>query len=100
LAKYNFTRGKALLDAATVADASQKSQHEAEAKKSFEEARRLLAMVPRDSRLHPKARYLDGLTLYVMGQFQPSVEAFKDVVRALNPKTGQQQDPQLREQAF
>jgi len=100
LAKYNFTRGKALLDAASVAQGAEKAQLEAEARKSFEETRRLLAMVPRDSRFHPKARYLDGLTLYVQGQFQPSVEAFKDVVRALNPRTGMQQDPQLREQAF
>ncbi len=100
LAKYNFTRGKALLDAAEAAEGAQASGHKAEAQKSFEETRRLLAMVPRDSRFHPKARYLDGLTLYVQGKFAPSVEAFKDVVRALNPRTGQQQDPSLREQAF
>ncbi|WP_373045508.1 adventurous gliding motility protein GltC [Vulgatibacter sp.] len=100
LAKYNFVRGKALLDAASAAAEKDRAGHTAEAKKSFSEARRLLAMVPRDSRFHPKARYLDGLTLYVEGQFQPAVEAFKDVVRALNPKTGQQQDPALREQAF
>ena len=100
LAKYNFIRGKALLDAAEAAEGGEKAAHEAEARKSFEETRRLLAMVPRDSRFHPRARYLDGLTLYVQGQFQPSVEAFKDVVRALNPRTGRQQDPKLREQAF
>lgn len=100
LAKYNFTRGKALLDAAEAASGAEEKSLREEAKKSFEETRRLLAMVPRDSRFHPKARYLDGLTLYVLGQFQPSVEAFKDVVRALNPRTGQQQDPALREQAF
>lgn len=100
LAKYNFTRGKALLDAAYAADGAEASGHRAEAQKSFDETRRLLAMVPRDSQFHPKARYLDGLTLYVQGKFQPAVEAFKDVVRALNPKTGAQQDPALREQAF
>lgn len=100
LAKYNFTRGKALLDAAQDATGREKASFDAEAKQSFQETRRLLAQVPADSRFHPRARYLDGLALYVLGEFQPAVEAFKDVVRTLNPRTGRQQDPKLREQAF
>lgn len=100
LAKYTFTRGKALLDAAGDADGTQQASYQTDAAKSFDEARRLLAMVPADSAFHAKARYLDGLTLYVQGKFAPSVEGFKDVVRALNPRTGALQDPALREQAF
>lgn len=100
LAKYNFVRGKALLDAAEDADAKEAKKYKEEADKSFEETRRLLVLVPADSNFHPRARYLDGLTLYIQGKFAPAVEAFKDVVRTLNPKTGTQQDPGLREQAF
>lgn len=100
LAKYNFVRGMALLDAASGADGKQKGSLGAEAKKSFAETRRLAALVGRESRFYPKARYLDGLTLYVGNQFEQAVEAFKDVVRATNPRSGSVQDPSLREQAF
>lgn len=99
LAKYNFVRGKALLDAGEAEPAKKAAYHE-DAGKSFDEARRLLAMVPAESRFYPKARYLDGLTLYVNGKFTPSLEAFKDVVRTLNPRRARYVDPQLREQAF
>ncbi|WP_240475470.1 adventurous gliding motility protein GltC [Vulgatibacter incomptus] len=100
LAKYNFVRGKALLDAAQGVDEAAKRGHLQQAQESFDEARRLLAMVPRGSRFNAKARYLDGLTLYVNGKFTPALEAFKDVVRALNPRRGGVVDTQLREQAL
>lgn len=101
LAKYNFTRGKALLDASEVSGSSEeKASLQEDAVQSFEETRRLLAMVPADSRFFAKARYLDGLTLYVKGRFTPSLEAFKDVVRTLNPRRATLLDPALREQAF
>ncbi len=100
LAKYNFVRGMALSDAASGAGGREKGSLSAEAEKSFRETRRLAAQVGRDTRFYPKARYLEGLTLYVGGKFEPAVEAFKDVVRATNPRTGALQDPGLRQQAF
>ncbi len=100
LAKYNFVRGKALLDASDGQPEGEKATYVVDANTSFDETRRLLAMVPGGSRFYPKARYLDGLTLYIAGKFNPSLEAFKDVVRALNPRTTLHPDPELREQAF
>ncbi len=101
LAKYNFTRGVALLDAAAAADEEDRPPLEADGRKSLEETQRLLAQVPKDSKFYPKAKYLEGLALYVGGKFEPSLEGFKDVVRVLNPKAqGGLQDPRLREQAF
>jgi outer membrane protein assembly factor BamD (BamD/ComL family) len=100
LAKYNFVRGMALTDAAAGADGKEQSSLSGEAAKSLAETRRLAALVSHDSRFYPKARYLEGLTLYVGEKFEPAVEAFKDVVRATNPRTGAVQDPSLREQAF
>jgi len=99
LAKYSFVRGKALLDAGE-AEPENRDAYLADAAKSFDETRRLLAMVPPESRFYPKARYLDGLTLYVNGKFTPSLEAFKDVVRTLNPRRARFLDARLREQAF
>lgn len=99
LAKYNFVRGKALMDAG--GDGDTKVAYQDASTQSMEEVRRLLTMVPRHSPFYPKAKYLDGLALYVAGNFDGAVESLKDVVRSLNPRReGTFFDPQLREQAF
>lgn len=100
LAKYNFTRGKALMDASG-GDTDTQLAYKQASDESMQEVRRLLAMVPRQSTFYPKAKYLDALALYVEGNFSAAVESLKDVVRALNPRRDDTfYDPQLRELAF
>lgn len=100
LAKYNFVRGRALEDAQAAGDGASSAYLEA-SKESLDEARRLLAMVPKASPFFPKAKYLDGLALYATGNPALAVESFKDVVRATNPRReGTVFDPKLREMAF
>lgn len=100
LAKYNFVRARALLDAGSQERGEARQTYWDESRRSFEEARRLAAMIPAASRFHARARYLDGLALYVLERFAPALESFKEVVRTLNPRLDGLQDPVLREQAF
>jgi tetratricopeptide (TPR) repeat protein len=106
LARYNYERGVALSEAGQAA----------EAKKAFEEARRLASRVKgtapalpgteaeplaaADGNLPARARFLDGLVLYAQGDSQAAVEAFKEVVRLTNPRRGKGPDPRIRELAF
>ena len=119
LAKYEFERGRALQDAGRAA----------EARTSYEEARRLAGMVREQAGATPapapgakgakgtaadvasagaadegdlfaKARFVDGLALYAEGDAVRAVESFKEVVRLTNPKRGRRADPELRELAF
>lgn len=100
LAKYNFVRGRALMDA-HAADGGTTTAYSEASKESLNEARRLVAMVPANSPFYPKAKYLEGLALYATGKPALALESFKDVVRATNPrKEGTVFDPQLRELAF
>jgi tetratricopeptide (TPR) repeat protein len=111
LAKYEFERGRALLD----------SGRGSEAKEAWGEARRLAGKVratraaPAAPAVDPKeavpaatdavdvfgrARFLQGLILYAQGDDQGATEAFKDVVRLTNPKKVANPDADLREIAF
>lgn len=100
LAKYNFARGRALEDAQSAVGGTSTVYLDA-SKESMLEARRLLAMVPQSSPFFPRAKYLDGLALYAMGNAPLAVESFKEVVRATNPRReGTVFDPKLREMAF
>jgi len=100
LAKYNFARGRALIDAQEV-EGGRTTAYADAARQSLEEARRLVAMVPAGSPFYPKAKYLEGLALYATGKPALAVESFKDVVRATNPRReGTYYDPKLRELAF
>ncbi|HZY05542.1 MAG TPA: adventurous gliding motility protein GltC [Anaeromyxobacteraceae bacterium] len=106
LARYHFERGRALAEAGQAA----------EARRSFEEARRLAATVKPgagamptggdarlagdEENLHARARFIDGAALYAMGDPQASLEAFKDVIRLTNPRKTSRSDPTLREAAF
>jgi tetratricopeptide (TPR) repeat protein len=108
LSKYEFERGRALLDAGRTGDA-----HGA-----YDEARRLAAMVRQNAGgaamptatgeapnldqgdVFARARFVDGLVRYAAGDQQGAVESFKEVVRLTNPKRERQADPQLRELAF
>ncbi len=78
LARYHFVRGKALDEA---------GQGE-EAKKSFEEARKLVLQVPRGDRFYGKVKYLQGTIDFKEGAFPQALESFKEVVRANNPRGG------------
>jgi len=100
LAKYNFVRGRALMDAHAVQGGTTTAYADA-AQQSLEEARRLVAMIGPGSPFYPKAKYLEGLALYATGKPALAVESFKDVVRATNPRREDTIfDPKLRELAF
>lgn len=100
LAKYNFIRARALLEAQG-ADGGTSSAYLDASKESLNEARRLLAMVPQSSPFFPRAKYLDALALYAAGNPTLAVESLKEVVRATNPRReGTVFDPKLRELAF
>ncbi len=107
LARYTYERGHALSEAG----------QQAEAKRAYDEARRLAGQVREDAGarapagqadepgategdLHAKARFLEGLVQYAQGNGASAVESFKDVVRLTNPKRGRAPDPRLRELAF
>lgn len=49
---------------------------------------------------HAKALYLKGLILYAQEKFEPSVDAFQEVVRMTHPQTGSVAAPKLREMSF
>ncbi len=90
LSKYHFGRGRALDD---VGQAD-------EAKKSFAEAKKLLALVPKGDPEYAKGKYLEATIHFKEGNFPAALEGYKEVVRVLNPRGGGQTDPQLRELAF
>jgi tetratricopeptide (TPR) repeat protein len=109
LAKYEFERGRALLDAGRAS----------EARSAWSDARRLVAKVrqtpapapapaadakdappPPEGDVFARARFLDGLVLYAQGDDQGAIEVFKDVVRLTNPKRTAHADQELRELAF
>lgn len=60
----------------------------------------LIAGVNEESKFYPAAKYLEGLLFYLDGQDQKAVNSFQEVVRVLNPRSGNRLDPKLREQAF
>jgi tetratricopeptide (TPR) repeat protein len=107
LARYSYERGLALAEAGQAA----------ESRKAYEEARRLAAMVrgeasgaplgggvetepAGDENLVARARFVEALVRYALGDSQGAVEAFKEVVRLTNPRRSKAPDPRLRELAF
>jgi hypothetical protein len=122
LAKYEFERGRALMEAG----------RRSEALGAWNEARRLAARIgpraseaaavpaaparrSRGSKAAPaaseapappgqdvfaRARFLDGLVLYAQGDDHGASEAFKEVVRLTNPRRAARPDTDLREIAF
>lgn len=100
LAKYNFVRAVALVDAASGMDDEDKAPLMADGNKALAETQKLLAQLPKASKFYAKAKYLEGLSYYVQGKFEPSLESFKEVVRVLNPRGEGLKDPRLREQSF
>jgi tetratricopeptide (TPR) repeat protein len=90
LSRYHFARGKALDDAGQ-AD---------ESKKSFDEAKKLILAIPKNDAFYAKGKYLEGTIYFKEGNFSASLEAFKEVVRANNPRVNAAADIHLRELAF
>ena len=107
LARYSYERARAL----------EESGQAGEARKSYDEARRLASAVRPEAvsgirtkggdgadadqgNVYAKARFLEGLVRYAQGDGQNAVDAFKDVVRLTNPRRTQATDPRLRELAF
>ncbi len=106
LARYYFERGRALAEAGQAG----------EARRSFEEARRLAALVRSGAgtmptggeapdagdqeNLHARARFVDGVSLYALGDQQGALEDFKNVIRLTNPRRTTHSDPDLREATF
>jgi len=112
LSKYEYERARALAEAGQGSDA----------RAAFNEARRLASLVrPQAAGETPasgakelgvamaearpgddfaRARFVEGLVLYALGDQAKAVEAFKDVVRLTNPKKVEEADPLLRESAF
>jgi tetratricopeptide (TPR) repeat protein len=90
VAKAAYERGAALQEAGR-AD---------EARRSFDEARRLASSVrPASGAAHARARFVEGLVDYAEGNESEALESFKDVVRLTNPRRGGG-EPHLRELAF
>jgi hypothetical protein len=75
LARYYFVRGRAL---DTV-------EQKGEAAKSFEDARKLTAQIPKSDRFYAQAKYLEGLTWFRDGNMPQSLEAMKEVIRVTRP---------------
>jgi outer membrane protein assembly factor BamD (BamD/ComL family) len=64
------------------------------------DARKLLSQIPPASRYFPRGKYLEGLLNFLENQDQFAVDAFRQVIRLLNPRKGKESDPKLRESAF
>jgi tetratricopeptide (TPR) repeat protein len=84
---------------------NEKKSHKNENPENAEAALRLalghLERVRDDFDQYPKALYLKGLTHFALGEFEPSVDAFRQVVRMTDPKKeGGVNNPKLREMAF
>lgn len=112
LARYEYERGRALMEAG----------QGAEARAAFAEARRLASLVRpaaagetpasgakelgvetgarRQGDEFARATFVMGLVHYALGDQDKAVEAFKDVVRLTNPRKVPGADPLLRENAF
>lgn len=75
LARYQFVRGRAL----------DQVEQKAEAAKSFQEAHRVAAKVPRGDPFYARAKFLEGVIYDREGNQAAAVEALKEVVRLTRP---------------
>ncbi len=95
LARYHFVRGRALDEVG----------RKDEAKKSFDEVRRLVLQIPQSDGFHSRAKYLEALAYYREQKFDQSQEALKQVVRLTRATVAEtaadkKQADGLRELAF
>lgn len=80
---------------------SHKSENPGNAEDALRRALSHLDRVSKDFDQYAKALYLKGLTHFSLGEFEPSVQAFREVVRMTDPKReGSVNNPKLREMAF
>jgi hypothetical protein len=75
LARYEFVRGRAL----------DQVEQKAEAAKSFQEAHRLAAKVPRGDPFYARAKFVEGVIYDREGNQAAALEALKEVVRLTRP---------------
>jgi tetratricopeptide (TPR) repeat protein len=84
--------------------APQRAAHKAENPKSAEESLsaglKAIDRVDDKFALSGQATYLKGLIHFARGEFEPSVKAFREVVRKTNPRGGEVENDKLREMAF
>lgn len=90
LARYHFNRAKAFVQLEQKDDANA----------AFEEAKKLILMIPSDDPFYTKTKYLEGVIFFAQGDFAQAVESFKNVVRLNNPRQNPQADLKMREMAF
>jgi hypothetical protein len=85
LARYQFVRGRAL----------DQVDQKAEAAKSFQEAHRLAAKVPRGDPFYARAKFVEGVIYDREGNQAAALEALKEVVRLTRP-TADTTSPEAR----
>ena len=76
LAKYHFERGKALLEAG----------RQQEGQSELDQSNRLVLAFNKNDPFYGKAKYIEGLIQFDLGKEPVALEAFKEVVRANNPR--------------
>ncbi|MFZ9886078.1 MAG: hypothetical protein ACO3JL_01145 [Myxococcota bacterium] len=83
------------------ASKAHKSENPQNAEEAIRRALGHIAAVGTGFEQRPRALYLKGLSHFALGEFEPSVAAFREVVRLTDPKReGSLLDPKLREMAF
>jgi TolA-binding protein len=90
LARFHFNRGKALIEVG----------RQPEGQKELDESTKLIRGFGAKDPFYGKGEYLAGLIDFDQNKSQPALDAFKEVVKANNPRSGGNWDEHLRELAF
>ncbi|HXX31544.1 MAG TPA: adventurous gliding motility protein GltC [Myxococcaceae bacterium] len=90
LARYQFVRGRAL----------EQVEQKAEAQKSFQEAQRLAAKVPRGDPFYVRTKFLQGVIASRQGDQSAALEDLKEVVRLTRPPADVHGNEQVRDLTF
>jgi tetratricopeptide (TPR) repeat protein len=85
---------------AAPARSAHKNENPKSAEESLAAALKAIERVAPEYAGAPQATYLKGLIHFARGEFEPSVRAFREVVRKTNPRGGDFDDLRLREMAF
>ncbi|MBM4279480.1 MAG: tetratricopeptide repeat protein [Deltaproteobacteria bacterium] len=85
---------------ATPARAAHKAENPKSAEESLSAALKAVERVDEGFALSAQSTYLKGLINFARGEFEPSVKAFREVVRRTNPRGGGVENEKLREMAL